>query len=143
DRLCALAFLHDLGKTNVGFWCRQFPENEARCRYNVGHAGHIRETSPLFCDESIAPKAAGALQFDAIETWGDGVRPLLFAMLAHHGRPVGQRVGEPANPRLYSSLWRPVESYDPFRELAELARAARALFPRAFASRRAGSSWPR
>jgi CRISPR-associated endonuclease/helicase Cas3 len=134
DRLCVLAFLHDLGKANVGFWCRQFPENEARCRYNVRHAGHIRETSPLFCDESIAPKASDALQFDTIETWGDGVRPLLFAMLAHHGRPVGQQVGEPANPRLYSSLWRPVESYDPFRELAELAGAARALFPRAFAS---------
>ena len=61
------------GKANVGFWCRQFPENEARCRYNVGHAGHIRETSPLFCDESIAPKSADALQFDVIDTWGDGV----------------------------------------------------------------------
>jgi CRISPR-associated endonuclease/helicase Cas3 len=134
DRLCVLAFLHDLGKANVGFRCRQFPENEARCLYNVRHAGHIRETSPLFCDESIAPKAADALQFDIIETWGDGVRPLLFATLAHHGRPVGQQVAEPVNPRLYSSLWRPVESYDPFRELAELGRAARALFPRAFAS---------
>jgi hypothetical protein len=71
DRLCVLAFLHDLGKANVGFWCRQFPENDARCRYNVGYAGHIRETSPLFCDESIEPKAADALQFDMIETWGD------------------------------------------------------------------------
>jgi CRISPR-associated endonuclease/helicase Cas3 len=81
DRRCALAFLHDLGKANVGFWCRQFPENEARRRYNVEHAGHIRETAPLFCDESIVPKAADALQFDMIETWGDGVRPLLFATL--------------------------------------------------------------
>jgi CRISPR-associated endonuclease/helicase Cas3 len=25
DRLCALGFLHDLGKANAGFWSKQFP----------------------------------------------------------------------------------------------------------------------
>lgn len=102
----------------------------------MGHSGHIRETAALFCDPSIEPRAADSLSLEALGAWGEGVRALLFATLAHHGRPVGQEVGEPADPRQYSALWRPVEGYDPFRQLEDLARAARLAFPEAFAPAR-------
>ncbi|MBB3358885.1 hypothetical protein FHT60_002709 [Novosphingobium sp. BK486] len=38
-RLCVLAYLHDLGKANRGFWLRQFP--------GARLVGHTRETAPL------------------------------------------------------------------------------------------------
>jgi hypothetical protein len=52
-RLCVLAFLHDLGKANLGFWSKQFPEHHARRCFGIGHAGHVRETAPLFGDPEI------------------------------------------------------------------------------------------
>jgi CRISPR-associated endonuclease/helicase Cas3 len=134
DRLCVLAFLHDLGKANLGFWCKQLSKTEARSRFGVEHAGHIRETATLFCDPSIASKAAEALDFDAVKTWGDGVRPLLFAMLAHHGRPVGEQIESSTSSSRFLRLWQPISSYDPLRELEALGHAARAAYPAAFAS---------
>src|SRR5215468_5176715 len=40
-RLTVLAFLHDLGKANRGFWCKQFPAHDPRRALD---AGHVRET---------------------------------------------------------------------------------------------------
>ena len=41
DRLALLAFLHDLGKANLGFQRKPFDQKAPR-------AGHVRELEPLF-----------------------------------------------------------------------------------------------
>ena len=81
-RLTLLAFLHDFGKLNAGF---QFKVR--RPNGSSGHrprpAGHIAEAL-LGCDQS---DMSGLLRLHRmVDEWGDGVVPLVYAMLAHHGR---------------------------------------------------------
>jgi len=126
-RLTVLAFLHDFGKLSVGF---QFKVRrpDAPARRGLGLAGHIG--AALLCfDNSDICELLGL--HEIVDSWGDGVVPLLYAMLAHHGRPARRPTRSGGGP---PELWKPFAGYDP-RETAKLLNErGRAWFAHAFDS---------
>lgn len=112
ERYVALAFLHDLGKTNRGFWRRQF-EGTPR----IGHTDIV--LAFLSGHDGLAQTLA------RLAPLGDD---LFFAMLAHHGRPVS----EPSDGGRSSYWWNAAPDYDPLGELAALIEVARNRFAAAF-----------
>ncbi|MFH6787045.1 MULTISPECIES: CRISPR-associated helicase Cas3' [Methylobacterium] len=131
ERLCALAFLHDLGKANSGFWRRQFPE--------MPRIGHTEVVGALFHHSVQLRNHAAVRELgDLIAAWGAAQH--LTAVMAHHGRPLasfsqqGATSGDSAREaRKNAGWWRPVDGYDPVAEVARLLAAARQRFPLAFA----------
>lgn len=126
-RLCALAYLHDLGKANRGFWARQFEGSRI--------VGHTNETVALFhTDLAERSEACGLLEM--IEDWG--AEELFVAVMAHHGRPLyaySRQCSDPASEALRHRIhWRARDGYDPMAELARLQSDVRARFPLAFES---------
>ncbi len=124
-RLTLLAFLHDFGKLNVGF---QF--KAGRPGGTIGRAprpaGHIAEA--LFCfEQSELCELLGLHQI--VDEWGEGVIPLLYAMLAHHGRPANRPTHTGRGP---AELWKPFDGYCPQTTAKLLHERGRAWFPRAF-----------
>jgi CRISPR-associated endonuclease/helicase Cas3 len=113
DRFLALAFLHDMGKTNRGFWQRQFPG----CRI----VGHLR---PLLAFDT-APGLAGSLG-RAANILGDP--DLAAALLAHHGSPVNACAAHDA------AWWDARADYDPLAQLDRLIAIAAQRFPDGFAT---------
>lgn len=130
DRLATLAFLHDLGKANAGFWEQQFPGKP-----RVGHTG---ETAPLFCVPNLANGSVPSRLCGLLEAWG--AADLFCATMAHHGRPLEGYaegdLGKDARNRLKANstpaaYWRPRDGYDPLEQLGRLLDAAEARFPAA------------
>lgn len=124
-RLTFLAFLHDFGKLSVGF---QFQERgpHAPARRAPGLAGHIG--AALLCfDNSDICELLGL--HEIADTWGAGVCPLLYATLAHHGRPARRPTRTGSGP---PELWKPFAGYDPRETARLLLERGRAWFPRAF-----------
>lgn len=131
DRLCALVFLHDMGKCNAGFWRRQF--SDARI---VGHTEQMRV--PWLLERG--PGMSGLM--DAVlDTWQ--AYDHFAAAMAHHGRPLDflwiprgdGNAAEPDGRQMeaeWQRLWAPQEGYDPATELGAVIAAARARFPHAF-----------
>ncbi len=123
-RLCALAYLHDLGKANRGFWQRQF--EGARI------VGHTNETIALFHGAAVQSEP-GRILAAIIDDWG--VWDLFVAVMAHHGRPLhvyhSDRDYEDVA-RCYGHLWKPGDGYDPLAELGRLLKFVQARFPLAF-----------
>lgn len=113
DRFLALAFLHDMGKTNRGFWQRQF----SGCRI----VGHLR---PLLAFET-APGLAGSLG-RAANILGDP--DLAAALLAHHGSPVNACAAHDA------AWWAASAEYDPLAQLDRLIAIAAQRYPAGFAT---------
>ncbi|MCY4122979.1 MAG: CRISPR-associated helicase Cas3', partial [Acidobacteria bacterium] len=68
---------------------------------------------------------------EIVDAWGDGVVPLLYATLAHHGRPARRPTRTGGGPQ---ELWRPFAGYDPRATAKLLKGRGRAWFPRAFDS---------
>ena len=126
-RLTLLAFLHDFGKLSVGFQFK-VPRPNAPARRPPGLAGHI--SAALLCfDNSDICELLGL--HEIVDAWGNGVIPLLYATLAHHGRPARKPTHTGSGP---PELWKPFAGYDP-RETAKLLNErGRAWFPRAFES---------
>lgn len=125
-RLCALAYLHDLGKANRGFWQRQF--EGARI------VGHTNETLALFYG-AAARSEPGRKLAAIIDDWG--AWELFVAVMAHHGRPLHVYLWDPAGDteetaRPYKRLWEPGDGYDPIAELGRLFALVQARFPLAF-----------
>lgn len=128
-RLCALSYLHDLGKANRGFWARQFPGARV--------VGHTNETAALFFSDLAASIAVRPL-VDFLLDWQ--CWDLFVAVMAHHGRPLEayasagvdaqRRVREERWPRAY---WQAEGGYDPLAELTRLLDDVRTRFPLAFA----------
>ena len=112
ERFIALAFLHDLGKTNRGFWLRQFEG-----RPMIGHTDIV--LSFIGGHDGLAAVLA------PLAPLGDD---LFFAMLAHHGRPVSA----PSDAGRSAHHWNAGPDYDPLAELRALIELARARFPLAF-----------
>ena len=104
--LIATAFLHDAGKTNIGFWRRQTPGSP-----NIGHL------SPL-CADSAGLRAVLQDLPGLV-----GQPDLCAALLAHHGRPVIE--GRPRD----EELWVATAHFDPLAQLSGLVAACRATWP--------------
>lgn len=126
-RLCALAYLHDLGKANRGFWQRQF--EGARV------VGHTNETVALFYG-ATARSEPGRKLAAIIDDWG--MWELFPAVMAHHGQPLHVYYDDPLGDtedaaRPYKRLWEAGEGYDPIAELGRLFALVQARFPLAFA----------
>ncbi|MCF4129605.1 CRISPR-associated helicase Cas3' [Methylobacterium sp. SyP6R] len=129
-RLCTLAFLHDFGKANSGFWRRQFPK--------MPRIGHTEVAGALF-HHSIPLRNQAVVRelSDLIAAWGAAEH--FTAVMAHHGRPLasfstpGAMSGSSTREaRRDAGWWRPIDGYDPLAELARLLSAARLRFPLAF-----------
>ena len=124
-RLAYIAFLHDFGKLNTGFQCK-VRRNELPHR-GPRPAGHVAEA--LLCFDQ--PQICALLGLDDIMgQWGAGVVPLVYAMLAHHGRPASRPTRSGSGP---PELWKPFGSYDPRATAKLLRQLGRSWFPDAFA----------
>jgi CRISPR-associated endonuclease/helicase Cas3 len=128
-RLCYLAAIHDAGKFNHGFQAKAVPE----ARDTEGHVTPLFEA--IGADDGVlAQRVQGALRVDLVQKWG--ADDLLFAALAHHGRPVALGdVGRGARP----VLWQVRGDRDPVAGMAALASRALAWFPEALMP---GSEFP-
>ncbi len=125
-RLTYLAYLHDFGKLNAGFQFKVRPRNELPPRA-PGKAGHI--AAALLCFDQ--PDLCALLELpNIVDEWGPGVVPLVYAMLAHHGRPARRIPPSGSGP---PDLWRPFAGYDPRATARLLSERGRAWFPSAFA----------
>lgn len=118
-RLAVVAFLHDCGKLHPGFQAKGWPEKD----WNGPRRGHVAEGAAIFSEAELAPLARN-LQMDALISWGVDEH-LLFASLAHHGRPFA-----PASQA--GARWSAVARYDPTAASAELGAMMRDWFPAAF-----------
>jgi len=129
DRLAVISLLHDLGKCNTGFQAKRDPSAK-----NI--AGHVRETAPLFLDETLSDKAAEALGLADLSTWFaelEGGSRLLIASISHHGKPAFNWNAVDGNTiRAMRKHWLPNGKLDPFVGLRELGDIARKAFPLAF-----------
>jgi len=121
SRLAVLAFLHDAGKLHPGFQAKGWPNGMWRKPLH----GHVREGAAIFRRD--APEAiARNLQLAALIDWGVDEH-LLFAALAHHGRPF--KPDTAARQR-----WETVPAlYDPVAASAKIGDAIHRWFPEAFA----------
>lgn len=134
DRLAVLAFLHDIGKANLGFQNKIFDPRAPR-------AGHVRELAPLFEDGVLADAFSAALDPETLAQWLDApeaLEDLLLASWSHHGAPIhfndGDRTG---NFYLAKTRWWKSDGQnDPMQEVAHLVAVARQSFPSAFANDR-------
>ena len=123
ERLRVLAYLHDLGKANRGFWARQFTGSPI--------VGHTNETGALFFsrladDPAVAPLNA------LIDNWGCWEH--FLAVMAHHGTPLRAYSSETKEiePGNRSHNWQADARYDPMAQLAMLLNDVAQRFPIAF-----------
>lgn len=124
-RLCVLAGLHDLGKYNIGFQNRRFPNPPFT-------AGHVKEALAVF--RTHGRRLTRVLGLEAIQDWTETVATLddlLIATFAHHGRP--ERPGALGTP----GAWEASGELDPFAGIAELRRELEDWYPEAFTGRAA------
>ena len=122
-RLSVLAFLHDCGKLHPGFQAKGWPSGTWTGRLH----GHVGEGAAIFLDQALDPIARN-LHLENLVKWGVG-KDLLFAVLAHHGRPVEI---SPQAKRRWQAV--PDHGYDPVAASEELGTMVRRWFPDAFAA---------
>ncbi len=130
QRLAVIAFLHDVGKANLGFQDKVFDPEAPR-------AGHVRELAPLFFESRLCAAFADALQIDILGDWFDSpetMESFLLASWSHHGSPVKFDEGDKTGHYyLAKTKWWPAnESRDPMQAIAELIQIARQAYPAAF-----------
>lgn len=128
SRLCVIAFLHDLGKLNVGF---QFGVDgtDSSAPQKVNHI-----TAAVWaCGRMEMLEALGLLD---MVVWGESLEEYLHAALGHHGIPARS----PMSARGPDNIWRPFGGYDPISAGRSLAQCGREWFPEAFG---AGAELPR
>lgn len=134
DRLAVIAFLHDLGKCNWGFQAKADPE----ARRTAGHA--VEAIALLRAPQAVArwPKPLQELLESActwFEAGEDALVAMLLASISHHGRPISwQQDYKSRGGDSLARWWLPDGGLDPMAGVAELAAAARAAFPSAFAT---------
>lgn len=130
ERLQVLAFLHDLGKCNRGFWARQFA--------GTPMIGHTSVTATLFHHfNDVAPVVA---LVDMLRDWD--CDELFIAVMAHHGKPLEVYACQNPNEQMPigildriqndASWWQAKDGYDPISQLNDLVKLAKTRFPLAF-----------
>jgi len=119
-RLCVLAALHDAGKVNLGFQRKGMADS----RDCAGHVGEVFELLSATRHRELELFSA-AVGGEEITRWG--AEQLLYASLAHHGKPVPFGGGGHHRP----ALWAREGDLEPFAMLSTLAAAARRWFPEA------------
>ena len=124
-RLTYLCFLHDFGKLNAGFQFK-VPRPGGAVSRRPKPAGHVGEA--LLCAEQEELFELLGLH-RIVDNWGAGVVPLLYAALAHHGRPAQRPSRTGGGP---PELWRPFAGYEPRTTAKLLYERGRSWFPRAF-----------
>lgn len=132
-RLGVLAFLHDIGKANVGFQGRYWVASSERPpRWPAAQSGHGPQGWALF-DQSLAgaSRLLAGLPLDAMDLWGAAVLPLLHASISHHGRPVA---GDAVQVEWQAIVNSGPYDYDPAHAIVEMGNRVRTLFPEAFAA---------
>lgn len=133
-RLAVLAFLHDIGKANVGFQGRYWSDDKQRPPgWHTPPCGHGPQGWGLFEEYQSGQhwprRVIANLPLDAIGTWGDACLNLLHASISHHGRPVKSES--------HSSQWAPVQHagqvlYDPALAVAAMGAEIQTQYPQAF-----------
>ena len=126
-RLTYLAFLHDFGKLNAGFQFK-VPRPDRPVGRGPRPAGHIGEALLSFGHPDVC-KRLGLHRI--VDDWGAGAVPLLYAALAHHGRPARRPSRTGRGP---AELWQPFGSYEPRATAKLLYEMGQAWFPNAFAT---------
>ena len=124
ERLCALAFLHDIGKLHPGFQAKGWPEG----LWRGPTRGHLEEGWAFLYLAWTRPEHPFHDTMRRIGQWGSAVEPLLAAMFAHHGRPVAPRSDPSARD------WPRLPHYDWQTEARRMSEALHAWLPAAFAS---------
>ena len=141
SRLCALAFLHDVGKAGAGFYSKGVAPDLAlawRQRNRVGsdQLGHVAVVAPLFTGDASFGPWRQALGVDEVLTWGGSqtgqmtVLSLWLASISHHGTPLTEQ--DLYKPGGHSSWTAGIDGYQPIQGLSRLAAAARQILPEAF-----------
>ncbi len=133
DRLCVLAYMHDLGKLNAGFAGRLDPK--------ARRIGHIAPVAALYRRSGAAGRI-GAAMAASVGGWAPpaAMASILAAVFSHHGRPL-----DPTGATRTFALpdqaphWEPSGGYSPEAALAPFMDAAFAAFPLA---RDAGAPLP-
>ena len=122
QRLSAMAFLHDIGKLHPGFQAKGWPSGSWR----GPKCGHLKEGWAFLTLASKWPDHPFHKKMLEIMGWGVAVVPLFAAMIAHHGRPVGQ----PPDPTLHD--WPCLPHYDWHVEARVMEDALHQWFAGAF-----------
>lgn len=131
DRLSVLVFLHDIGKTALGF---QYQVHSIKPVPPLPQEGHLRPIANLLWDGTGGNEwFYFALGFEEILSWSaesDYVTPsLIMASLAHHGKPL------PCDEYAASSerrQWEKDDLLDPATEVQLHGEIIRQWFPGAF-----------
>lgn len=120
ERLCVLAFLHDLGKINSGFQFKADPTS------TLPKAGHVAEALQLV-ERRVAPVLYEAACLPAMEKWGRSFLPLFRSAIAHHGRPAHADTAVKT-----IGIWQPYRGYDPLKAARQIGAIVRTRYPLAF-----------
>ena len=128
ERLCFLAFIHDLGKCSLNFRAKAAPALDRRL------AGHIEALKPLF-QGPLQERISDVLPFKDMMRWADPdtLCSLIDAVVAHHGR-MPDLTYHPGPDRYLLEGWTGWDG-EPFKRLAELVEAGRSLYEGAFDER--------
>ena len=143
-RLCALAFLHDVGKAGAGFYSKGTADEVAqawrrRPKVDKASMGHVAVVGPLFFGDTTCEPFSRALGVDEVLEWGGSdksgqteVQTLWLASISHHGTPL--TLDELSGTNGLASWTDPIDGYHPVQGLARLATAVRQILPDAFVS---------
>ncbi len=147
ERLCALTFLHDIGKAGAGFYSKGVAPDVQRAWFKAQPAGrtqcgHVSVVAPLFHGDASFDALADALGLQQIEQWlvcapgrndCDAI-DLWLAAISHHGEPVTLDTLRHNMAGFWPTWKSSIDGYVPLHGLEQLGEAARRLFPAAFAS---------
>ena len=130
DRLAFLAFLHDVGKVNLGFQYKISPNPP------FTPAGHVAELEVLFDEPALNQAFACALDIEVLAKWfaeeTRGLECYLLAIWSHHGRPLRFDGGLAGKTQSWARYWRPYQGKSPISAVADLVDQAKRTFPTAF-----------
>ena len=139
QRLCALTFLHDIGKAGAGFYSKGVtPEvlRAWRATHLAGRSqsGHVSVVAPLFESDDSFDGMVEGLGVEPIIDWGPDATDLWLAAISRHGEPVTLQTLRRNVPSTWPTWKSSIDGYQPLHGSGQLGRAVRSLFPDGFAT---------